>query len=140
MIRRKTTYTGGYWECYNIHVRGKERERGNRMTKRVNKSLNLAEQKRTILNDIADYLTAHGYDCTDKNDSVEGGTLCAFCEDYVVDVHIGATVLVTVSKMDFENISVSKRFKIDLMAIKTVESVKRFVSKANKFIIKNERM
>lgn len=110
------------------------------MTKRVNKSFNLAEQKRTILNDIADYLAAHGYDCTDKDDRVEGGTLCAFCEDYMVDVYIGATVLVTVSKMDFENVSVSKRFKVYLMAIKTVEDIKKFISKANKFIIKNERM
>lgn len=115
-----------------------EREKGDRMTHRVNKSFNLKEQKRTILNEIDEYLAAQGYDCSDRKDNVEGGTLCAFCEDYVVDVHIGATVLVTVSKMDFENISVSKRFKIDLMAIKTVESVKRFVSKANRFIVKNE--
>lgn len=110
------------------------------MTKRVNKSLNLTEQKRTILNDIADYLTAQGYDCADRDDSVVGGTLCAFCEDYMVDVHIGATVLVTVSKMDFENVSVSKRFKVNLMALKTVEDIKMFISKANKFIIKSERM
>lgn len=110
------------------------------MTHRVNKSFNLAEQKRTILNDVSEYLAAQGYDCSDRKDNVEGGNLCAFCEDYVVDVHVGATVLVTVSKMDFENISVSKRFKVDLMAIKTVESVRRFIVNANKFIIKNERM
>lgn len=138
MIRRKSIYTGGYWECYNVYVRKREKERKGRMTKRVNKSFNLAEQKRTILNDIDEYLAAQGYDCSDRKDNVEGGTLCAFCEDYVVDIHVGATVLVTVSKMDFENISVSKRFQVELMAMKTVEAVKRFVSKANKFIIKNE--
>lgn len=137
MICRKTLYTGGCWECYNVYVRKREGRR-NRMTKRTNKSFNLTEQKRTILNDISEYLSAQGYDCADRKDGVEGGTICAFCEDYVVDVHIGATVLVTVSKMDFENISVSKRFKVDLMAIKTVENVRRFIVKANRFIIKNE--
>lgn len=121
-----------------MYMSEREREGRDRMTKRANKSFNLTEQKRTILNDISEYLSAQGYDCTDRKDSVEGGTICAFCEDYVVDVHIGATVLVTVSKMDFENISVSKRFKVDLMAIKTVENVRRFIVKANRFIIKNE--
>lgn len=119
---------------------GRKEKGENRMTKRVNKSFDLTEQKRTILNDVADYLAAHGYDCTDRDDNSEGGTLCAFCEDYVVDVYVGATVHVTVSKMDFENVSVSKRFQIGLMTIKTVEDIKMFISKANKFIIKNERM
>lgn len=101
----------------------------------------IKNRNRYILQEVARYLTDQGYDVSiDMN--VMYGCLDAKNDGYYLDIS-SSNKAMNVWAWTGDNIcalapiDVHRRVHIDRMAVKTVESIKRFIHEANVFLVNN---
>lgn len=96
---------------------------------------NIMENRRELVKgELVSFLEMQGFDV-----SVGKTFINAVCgHEYEVSVYVNSTVIVDVHRIVSGNVSVSKHFKLERMAIKTSEAIKKFIIAAIKFIIKED--
>ena len=94
----------------------------------------IANRHEIVKENIAEFLETQGFDVVSEKTMVNG-----VCDnDYEVTVYVNAHTIVDVHRLGGGNVSISKMFKTEKMAIKTSEEVKRFIIAAIKFIVKED--
>lgn len=94
----------------------------------------MANRREIVKENIAEFLETQGFDVVSEKTMVNG-----VCDhEYEVTVYVNAHTFVDVHRRGAGNVSVSKTFKTEKMAIKTSEEVKRFIIAAIKFIVKED--
>ena len=94
----------------------------------------MANRCKVVKENIAEFLETQGFDVVSENTMVNG-----VCDhEYEVTVYMNAHTNVDVHRLGGGNVSISKTFKTEKMAIKTSEEVKRFIIAAIKFIVKED--
>lgn len=98
-------------------------------------SIDRVANRRTIVKkNVMKFLETQGFDVSCGETMVNGVS----DNDYEVTVYVNAHTIVDVHRLGTGNISISKTFKTEKMAIKTSEEVKRFIIAAIKFIVKED--
>ena len=94
---------------------------------------NIMENRRELVkSELASFLEMQGFDV-----SVGKTFINAVCgNEYEVSVYVNSMVIVDVHRIVSGNVSISKHFHLEKMAIKTSEAIKKFIIAAIKFIIR----
>lgn len=94
----------------------------------------MANRREIVKENIAEFLETQGFDVVSEKTMVNGVS----DHEYEVTVYVNAHTFVDVHRRGAGNVSISKTFKTEKMAIKTSEEVKRFIIAAIKFIVKED--